>query len=80
MSKDFLDEQTRAEDIILGGLGFGEDAKIVSIEIVNDRYIGTACWSDGEEFSFQSETEITELESWAVSILNESKANAVALA
>ena len=55
MSEDCLDEQTRAEDILLGSLGLGEDAHIIKIIDLEDSYRGIAVWSDGEEFEFESE-------------------------
>lgn len=71
MNKDFLNEHTRAEDILLGALGFDEDAKIIEVSLTsNDHYSGTACWGDGEEFSFLSDTVVTDLERWAVGILS----------
>jgi hypothetical protein len=64
-----LDERTRAEDIILGSLGFGEEATIISIEASNDGFRGQGRWSDGQTFEFASEEELSELESWAIRIL-----------
>lgn len=71
MSKngDDLSPQVRAEDILLGSLGFGEDARILSIERTDTGYKGTGVWSDGSEFSFESEDELDELEHWALDIL-----------
>lgn len=68
---DFLEEVTRAEDILLGGLGFGEEARIVTISLTGDRFFGTGCWSDGETFVFESEDELSELDRWAVEILKQ---------
>ena len=67
--KDFLDEKTRAEDIILGSLGYGEEAKIVSIKKNKSGFSGVGKFLDGEEFSFSSEGELEEIELWAVEIL-----------
>lgn len=69
MAEDCLDEKTRAEDIILGALGLAEDAKIISIKRTKDGYTGIAAWSDGEQFPFESEDELTELDEWALSVL-----------
>ena len=66
---DFLDEHTRAQDILLGSLGFGEDALIVSVSRTDSGYRGVARWSDGEEFEFESDDEPSDLEAWALGIL-----------
>ena len=66
---DFLDERQRAEDILLGSLGFAEEARIVSVERANIGYRGTGAYTDGERFEFSSEDELGELEEWALSIL-----------
>jgi hypothetical protein len=63
----------RAEDIILGSLGFGEEARVVSIERTSDGYKGIGRWADGEEFPFESEDEMDELTEWALQILLDSK-------
>lgn len=71
MSKegDDLSPQVRAEDIILGSLGFGEEARIVSIQRTTDGYKGIARWADGEEFSFENDDELDDLQEWALKIL-----------
>lgn len=69
MKDDFLSEKVRAEDILLGSLGFGEEAKIISIEITPNGYKGVARWSDGEETPFENDEEIDELQRWALKIL-----------
>ena len=69
MTEDCLDEQTRAEDILLGSLGLAEDARIVSVERTAEGYRGRAAWSDGEEFEFESDDEPGELELWALRVL-----------
>jgi hypothetical protein len=66
---DFLDERTRAEDILLGALGFDTEAKIVKIEIFNGGYRGQGRWSDGEDFDFQSDDEVSDLEKWALTVI-----------
>ncbi|MEY4670011.1 MAG: hypothetical protein RL518_2710 [Pseudomonadota bacterium] len=70
---DDLSPQVRAEDIILGSLGFGEEARVVSIERTAEGYKGIGRWADGEQFPFESEDEIDELTEWALQILLESK-------
>jgi hypothetical protein len=67
--KDDLSPQARAEDILLGSLGFGEEAKLVSVERTSNGYRGVAVWLDGESFSFESEEELDNLQLWALSVL-----------
>ena len=67
---DFLSERNRAEDILLGSLGFGEEARIITVEITSDGYKGTAQWTDGESFDFQWDEGVDELQSWALKVLN----------
>jgi hypothetical protein len=66
---DDLSPQVRAEDIILGSLGYGEEARVVSVERTSEGYKGIGRWADGEEFSFESDDEVDELTEWALSIL-----------
>ena len=66
---DFLDERTRAEDIILGALGFDTDAKIINLEMTPAGYQGKGAWSDGECFDFTSEDDVSDLERWALMVL-----------
>ena len=75
MSKegDDLSPQVRAEDIILGSLGFGEEARVVSIERTPEGYKGIGRWADGQEFPFESDDELDDLQEWALSIVLESK-------
>jgi hypothetical protein len=73
---DDLSPKVRAEDIILGSLGFGEEARIVSIQRTSEGYKGIGRWADGEEFPFESDDEIDELTEWALTILIGSKAKA----
>lgn len=63
---DDLSPEVRAEDILLGSLGFGEDARIRTIERTDSGYKGTGVWSDGSEFSFESEDELDGLQEWAL--------------
>lgn len=72
--KDSLEDQfIRAEDILLGSLGFGEEARIVSIKRTEKGFAGRGCFDDGEEFDFESEDELGSLELWALGILENHK-------
>lgn len=71
--KEILSPKRRAEDILLGALGFGEDASIQTIEKLKSGYRGRGRFADGEEFDFQSEDELSDLELWALGILTDSK-------
>ena len=77
---DDLSPQVRAEDIILGSLGFGEEARVVSIERTSDGYKGIGRWADGEEFPFESDDEMDELTEWALGLLLESKGSSKKIA
>ena len=66
---DDLSPQVRAEDIILGSLGYGEEARIVSIERTPEGFKGIGRWADGEEFSFENDDEVDELTEWALGIV-----------
>ena len=69
MAEDCLDERTRAEDILLGALGYDGDARIVSIERTPGGFCGTGKFSDGEDFSFKSDYDLDDLDRWALEIL-----------
>lgn len=71
MSKnaDDLSPETRAEDILLGSLGYGEEARVVSIERTANGYRGIGKWPDGEQFTFENDDELGELEIWALELL-----------
>lgn len=69
MKADGLDERTRAEDILLGALGFGEDARLVTIELTSAGYRGRARWSDGEETEFEYSDALDQLQRWALGVL-----------
>lgn len=69
MAEEFLSEKNRAEDILLGSLGYGEDARILSIERTADGFRGLGRYSDGEEFSFKSDYDLDDLDKWALSVL-----------
>jgi len=66
---DDLSPQVRAEDIILGSLGYGEEARIVSISRTADGFKGIGRWADGEQFTFESDDEIDDLTEWALQIV-----------
>lgn len=67
--EDWLEEKIRAEDIILGSLGLGDDAKLKWVKVTQEGFEGEAQWSDGEIFRFESDDELTELEIWAIDLL-----------
>ncbi|MCB0335595.1 MAG: hypothetical protein KDD62_04795 [Bdellovibrionales bacterium] len=69
MADDFLEELTRATDIILGALGFDGDAAITSLEKVGELYRGTGAYPDGDSFQFEFDFEPSELEMWAFAII-----------
>jgi hypothetical protein len=69
MAEEFLDERTRAEDILLGSLGIDGEATILEIKTTDGGYKGRARWGDGEVFDFESDEELTDLEKWAMAIL-----------
>ncbi len=64
--KELLQPKQRAEDILLGTLGFSEDARIISIVSTDTGFEGKGAYSDGEEFSFTSEDSLSALEKWAL--------------
>ena len=73
---DFLSEKNRAEDILLGALGYGEGAHIISIERVAPDNLTSTCsfkgkgrYDDGEEFDFESDFDLSELDVWALGVL-----------
>ncbi len=66
---DDLSPRVRAEDILLGALGFGEDARVISIERTDSGYKGVAVWPDGEQFEFESDDKLEELDEWALTVL-----------
>jgi hypothetical protein len=69
-NSDDLSPQARAEDILLGSLGFGEEAKIITIEKTPDGYRGIGVWPDGEQFQFENDDELDELQVWALKVLS----------
>lgn len=70
MSEETFDERSRAEDILLGSLGYGGDAAIVSIEMTPKGYRGVARWEDGESFNFECDEDIDDLQRWALKVLS----------
>jgi hypothetical protein len=68
-AEEQLDEITRAEDILLGALGFDGDAKIITLVCDAEGYRGTGSWPDGDSFDFSSDWTPDELELWAIEIL-----------
>lgn len=67
--KELENQSLRAEDILLGALGFGDTAKITFIHRTSHGYAGAGKWDDGERFTFESDTPPTEIENWALDIL-----------
>jgi hypothetical protein len=70
VKESFLDEKLRAEDILLGALGYGAEATILEISSDESKYWGSGKFADGEIFQFQSEDELTEIEKWAITVLS----------
>lgn len=77
---DDLSPHVRAEDIILGALGYGEEARIVSIERTPEGFRGIGRWADGEEFAFENDDEVDELTEWALQILLKESPNSTSAA
>lgn len=73
MKEKFLSEKQRAEDILLGSLGFGQDASIVACLSDENYFWGEGVYSDGEKFTFKSEDPITDLERWAIQVLSQKR-------
>ena len=71
MAEDFLNEETRAQDILLGAVGIDGDAEIINVELRGMGYRGIARWPDGETTEFESEDELNELEIWALEVLQD---------
>lgn|GEM_PF-2570398 len=67
--KELLAPGQRAEDILLGTLGFSEDARIVTIKKTSAGFSGVGEYTDGEQFEFVSDGELSTLETWALSEL-----------
>lgn len=70
-TEEWLEERVRAEDILLGSLGFGEEATVVTVQGDESGYHGLGRWPDGEEFEFYSEDEVDELQLWALQVLHQ---------
>ena len=73
MKEDALDPKTRAEDIILGSVGLGESAQLLSVLKKETGYSGQARFPDGQIFEFNYEEELDELQNWALKFLEENK-------
>lgn len=69
VERDILAPRQRAIDILLGSLGFAEEAELLSVERAPEGYAGVLKFSDGEQISFRSEEPLGELEEWALHIL-----------
>jgi len=69
MKESWLNEQERAQDIILGSLGFGEDVKLLSFEETSEGFKGIAIFPDGIEIAIENDGELTHLERWALGVL-----------
>jgi hypothetical protein len=69
LNPDVLTEEMRAEDILLGSLGYGEGARIVKVHSTPEGYSGVGKFTDGEEFEFISDTPPDELQRWALGIV-----------
>jgi hypothetical protein len=67
---DDLSPNIRAEDILLGSLGFGEDAKLLTVERCTVGYRGVGIWPDGEEFLFECDEELDSLQEWALGLMS----------
>jgi hypothetical protein len=66
---DDLSPQVRAEDILLGSLGYGEEASIITVEKTTIGYRGIGKWPDGEQFSFECDEELDSLQAWALAYM-----------
>lgn len=66
--EDDLSPQMRAEDILLGSLGFGQEARIVKVVQTDSGYRGVGIWPDGEEFSFENDDDLDDLQLWALKV------------
>lgn len=69
MKEDFLEERQRAEDILLGSLGYGSEATVISLSASATGYNGTGRWPDGEVFEFESDGELDSFQLWALGIM-----------
>lgn len=69
MKEDLLDEKQRAEDILLGSLGYGFEARVISLSASTTGYKGTGSWPDGEVFEFESEGELDSFQYWALGVM-----------
>ena len=67
---DELSEISRAEDILLGALGFSDDAKLNKVSLTGDEITLHGIFhSDGEAFRVNYDCERGHLEDWAIAVL-----------
>lgn len=71
MSTEDFSELTRAEDIFLGALGFGEGARLSKIFLKDKAIELSGTFADGETFSAIFDEEVGALETWALDILKQ---------
>ena len=69
MPAEKLDRLTRAEDILLGALGYDAPASIVEVHKTNHGYAGCGRYEDGERFEFESTEDLQSLEIWALEVM-----------
>ena len=67
--REVITERDRAEDILLGTLGYGQDARLITVERIPNGYKGSGSWSDGEEFSFSWDDGLDDMQEWALGLL-----------
>ena len=67
---DQLLELSRAEDILLGALGFSDDACLEKVILRDGKiFLEGVFRSDGEKFSVQYDCDRGALEDWAIEVL-----------
>ena len=67
---DELSELSRAEDILLGALGYSDDAKLEEVHLTEHEITLHGIFlSDGEKFVVNYDCECGALEEWAIEIL-----------
>jgi len=69
-SSEELSEISRSEDILLGAMGFSEDARLKRVVVKREEvFLEGSFTSDGETFVSKFDGEFGPLESWALEIL-----------
>lgn len=69
-TEEELSDLSRAEDILLGAMGYSDDAKLEKVKILGEQiFLNGAFRSDGESFSVKFDCERGKLEDWALEIL-----------